>query len=118
MANTIDEFLEKFEEPEKSICISEFPEVEIIHLVNWRAERRIYNGQEKKVTFCDFADRKVRLPVSVIIQLKNLKIKYPNLKKITVKKTGSGLDSRYEVIALDKGEVEEIPFNDMKNGAN
>lgn len=101
---TMNEFLERFEEPEKSICISEFPEVELQHLLNWRAEIKIFNGQEKKVTFADFANRKVRIPVPVIIQIKNLKIRYPNLAKITVKKTGTGYDTKYDVIILDRGE--------------
>lgn len=104
---TMNEFLEKFEEPEKSVCISEFPEVELIHLINWRSETKIFNGDEKKITFADYANRKVRIPISVIIQIKNLKIRYPDIKKITVKKSGTKFDTRYEVIVLDKG------FSDM-----
>jgi len=58
------------------------------------------DGEDFEYNYIEVDDKKYRVPNSVLSELKTIIEEQPELKKFRVKKTGSGLQTRYTVIPL------------------
>jgi len=64
-------------------------------------KRKDQNDEEYSVSYFVLNDEEYRIPVSVLEQLKSILEKKPELKTFSVKKTGEGKGTKYQVITLD-----------------
>jgi len=64
-------------------------------------KRQNKEGEEYVVKFVVVNDEEYRVPSSVIEQLKMFLESRPELKTFQVKKSGQGLNTKYQVIPLD-----------------
>jgi len=101
---TITEFAKAFE-PAKTRNISELKEIPTdLQIIDdeFVIEKDKETGEKKvvkqKVVVLD--NEKYRVPISVIADLKAILEKNPNMKKFSVTKKGTGLQTRYTVIPL------------------
>jgi len=58
------------------------------------------DNEEFTYNYIEVSGKKYRVPNSVLVELKTIMEEQPKLQKFRVKKTGSGLQTRYTVIPL------------------
>jgi len=76
-----------------------------LEVVSVDAEIKTETGKNKDdeeftYNYIEVDDKKYRVPNSVLTELKTIIEEQPELKKFRVKKTGSGLQTRYTVVPL------------------
>lgn len=88
-------------EPQQSKNIAEL-EVVSVDLVIKESEEFI-DKDNKPFTYkyVEHDGDKFRVPNSVLEQLKNLLVEKPKMTKFKVKKSGSGLNTKYQVVPID-----------------
>ena len=101
---TLMDFAKAYE-PAKTRNISELKEIPIdLDLIDdeFVIEKDKETGEKKvvKQKVVILNNEKYRVPISVMIDLKAILEKNPNLKKFSVSRKGSGLQTRYTVIPL------------------
>ena len=80
--------------------ISDLDKVSIDNNVNTET-RQDGQGKDYTVKFIIINDEEYRVPDSVIAQLKELRKANPKLKNFKVKRTGTGMNTKYQTIPLE-----------------
>jgi len=97
---TIKEEAQAFE-PKASIKnIADLPEVSTGFELKTEKGKNNETGEEFEYKFIEVNGEKYRVPGKVIGDVKVILEENPNLQKFKVKKTGTGLETRYTVIPL------------------
>ena len=92
---TINEAAEAYE-PKQTLNVSELPEVPLdceLHDGSGTDEQ----GKEFKYKFISVNGKEYRVPSVVLGEIKKIKKLRPDIKKFKVKRSGAGLQTRYEV---------------------
>lgn len=100
---TLGEFAQSYEPTQKTKNVADLPEISTdLKLVDdeftFTNEKGVEETVKQKVVIVD--DEKYVVKTSVINQLKVIMEDNPNLKKFKVKKAGTGMDTKYQVIPL------------------
>ena len=86
-------------EPKQTKNIADLPEVSVE--IDIKQETATDNeGKDFTYSFVELNDTRYRVPGVVIGDLKAILKENPNLKKFKVKKTGTGIQTRYTTIPL------------------
>lgn len=95
---TIKELAKAYTTP-KTLNIADLPQVSVDFSVVARTGKN-ENGEEFDYNVVELNGNEYRVPNSVLDQLKVLIEARPDLKTFKVVKTGQGMNTRYQVIAL------------------
>lgn len=88
-------------EPQQAKNIAELEIVDINLEVKESQEFETDEGKKFKYKYVEFEGDKYRVPNTVLEQLKGLLEERPKMTKFRVKKSGSGLNTKYQVIPID-----------------
>ena len=97
---TIKEEAQGFEPKSTTKNISDLPEVSTDFEIRTEKGKNNETNEEFEFKYVEVNGDKYRIPNIVIGNLKVILAENPNLKKFKVKKTGTGLETRYTVIPL------------------
>jgi hypothetical protein len=95
---TLKDFATAFE-PQAMKNIADLESVDISLEIKTETRKNREN-EEYTVSFLTVNGEEYRITSSVIEQLKGILESNPNLKKVKVKKTGTGMGTKYQVISL------------------
>lgn len=95
---TIKELAQAYTTP-KTMNIADLPKVSVDFKIVPRTGKN-ENGEEFDYNVVEINSNEYRVPNSVLDQLKTLLENKPDLKEFKVVKTGTGMNTRYQVIAL------------------
>lgn len=93
-------------QPPQTKNISELNKFPIDAEITSETLTRKEDGKEFTINQIEVKGEKYRVPNSVLEGIKSLLTKLPNLKYVSVLKSGTGMGSKYQVIPMDQGGVE------------
>ena len=83
---------EEYVDKTKTGVISDLETIDI------NMELKTFEGEEFEYDYMEVEGKKYRVPNSVQAQIKDILKDDPNLQKVKVLKSGSGMDTRYTVV--------------------
>ena len=87
-------------EPPLTLNIADLPEVPV-DLQVYGGKGKNKDGEEFEYQYAKLNNKEYRIPSSVIEEIQTILKLKPSVTKVKVKKSGSGLATRYKVDALD-----------------
>jgi len=96
---TIKEAAQQYE-PKTTKNIADLPEVDIDAMQLEDREGTDNNGEKFQYKVVVVNNEEYRVPGSVIGDIKGILTKNPNLKRVSVSKSGSGMSTRYQVVGV------------------
>ena len=84
-------------EPPQTLNISELDKVPLDIEVTTESHKD-NEGKDFEGLYATVAGKKYRIPYSVLKDIKGIMTKMPNVKYVTVSKTGQGMATRYQVM--------------------
>ena len=97
---TIKEAAQSYE-PKQTKNIADLPEVNIEQMQLEDREGTDNEGKQFAYKVIVVSNEEYRVPGSVIGDIKGLLTKKPDLKRVSVSKTGTGMSTRYQVIMVE-----------------
>lgn len=87
-------------EPQQTLNIADLDKVPVDVQI-YEKESKNADGEPFKYKYCEFNGKQYRIPSSVLEEIQTILKLKPSVQNVRVKKSGSGLATRYKVEALD-----------------